>query len=83
MQPNEPDDNPLPTQVHLTYWKNPCQMLVSFVSGLPKITAGPVTSADLPPLTGIKAFVRYGKSPRKYTYQQISNMTCAYIQNNK
>jgi hypothetical protein len=27
--------------------------------------------------------VRYGKWPRMYTSQQISNMTFAYIQNNK
>jgi hypothetical protein len=83
VQPNEPDDNPLPTQVHLTYWKTPRQMLVSFVSGVPKLSPGPVTSADLPLLKGVKAFVRYGKTPRRYTNQQISNMTYAYIQNNK
>jgi hypothetical protein len=83
MQPNEPDDNPLPTEVHLTYWKRPSQMLVSFVSSVPNLAAGPVTNADLPLLKDVKAFVRYGKSPRNYTSQQISNMTFAYIQNNK
>jgi hypothetical protein len=58
-------------------------MLVSFVSGLPNLAAGPVTNAGLPLLKDVKAFVRSGKSPRKYTSQQISNMTFAYIQNKK
>jgi hypothetical protein len=83
VQPNEPDDNPLPTQVHLTYWKLPSQMLVSFVTGLLNLANGPVTSADLPPTKDVRAFVRYGKSSGKLSRQQVSNMTFAYMQNNK
>ncbi|WIA44097.1 hypothetical protein OEZ86_010448 [Tetradesmus obliquus] len=82
VQPNQPDNDPLPQQIHLTYWKQPSLMLVSFVTGLPKQSPSPVTNADLPKLKGVRAFVKYGKSPRNLNSTQVSNMTFAYIQNN-
>jgi hypothetical protein len=83
MQPNQPDNDPLPQQIHLTYWKGPSQMLVSFVTGTPILSAGPVSSNDLPKTKDVQAIVRYGKVAGKMDSQQVSNMTFAYIQNNK
>jgi hypothetical protein len=74
-------------QVHLTYWKSPDKMLVSFVTGAPKLANGSVMAADLPTATSMASAqptVRLGTQPGTYTRQlQNNSQTTAYIQNNK
>eukprot|EP00882_Tetradesmus_deserticola_P008818 GHRQ01009302.1.p1 GENE.GHRQ01009302.1~~GHRQ01009302.1.p1 ORF type:complete len:430 (+),score=49.17 GHRQ01009302.1:429-1718(+) len=83
VQPNDPDNSTLPEQVHLTYWKSPAQMLVSFVTGAPITSLEPVTKADLPVKKngGIGGIVRYGTSANKLS-TPTRGRAYAYIQNN-
>lgn len=70
---------PSSPQVHITYWGTPSQMLVSFVSGTPKVTNSAPTG--LPELAGSRPVVqvRRGGSEKYLAPVTVSKRGCQRV----